>query len=397
MIGDDTADPRARFLASLSHEVRTPLSGILGMTDLLLETKLDEEQMEYVQAARLCAENLLELLNATLEYSALSAENIQLDDSEFALRELLESIASEFDVKARSKGLRLIHDFSPDLPQMASGDGLRLRQILVHLMANAVKFTHRGVVEIGASVRPVSEREFVLQLRVADTGIGIPADQLHSVFESFRQLDTGLSRQYSGLGLGLSLAQKIATLMNGHLSPSSKFGEGSTFRVEIPLRVANEVPPHQPDNERLHSRILVVEDNTIARTIATEVLRRRGYDVDCAASGEEAIASANTVLYDLILMDLQMPGMDGFETAEAIRTLKPYSHVPILAFTANSSDEDRDASMRRGLNGFLTKPVRAQELTAAIERHLGRRRNPIPISSPLAHLERTRQPGSPNL
>src|SRR5258706_5723259 len=150
MIGEDTADPRARFLASLSHEVRTPLSGILGMSDLLLETKLDDEQKEYVQAARLCAENLLELLNATLEYSALSAQSIHLDESEFALRELLENIASEFEDKARSKGLRLIRDFSPELPQMAIGDGLRLRQILAHLMANAVKFTHHGVVEIGA-------------------------------------------------------------------------------------------------------------------------------------------------------------------------------------------------------------------------------------------------------
>ena len=386
MVGEDTTDPRARFLASLSHEVRTPLSGILGMTDLLLETKLDEEQKEYVQAARICAENLLELLNATLEYSALSAENIQLDDSEFALCELLETIASEFEVKARSKGLRLIRDFSPDVPQMAVGDGLRLRQVLAHLLANAVKFTHRGVVEIGASVRPVSEREFVLQLRVVDTGIGIPADQLHSVFESFRQLDTGLSRQYSGLGLGLSLAQKIATLMHGHLSPSSKVGEGSTFRVEIPLRVANEVRLRQPDNERLRRRLLVVEDNSIARTITTQVLRGRGYDVDCAATGEEAIASAHTVLYDLILMDLQMPGMDGFETAEAIRTLKPYSNVPIIAFTANSSDEYREASKQRGLDGFLTKPIRAQELASVIERHLDRRRKLIPISSPVAQV-----------
>ena len=356
------------------------------MTDLLLETKLDEEQKEYVQAARICAENLLELLNATLEYSALSAENIQLDDSEFALRELLETIASEFEGKARSKGLRLIRDINPDVPQMAVGDGLRLRQILAHLMANAVKFTHRGVVEIGASIRSVSEREFVLQLRVADTGIGIPADQLHSVFESFRQLDTGLSRQYSGLGLGLSLAQKIATLMHGHLSPSSKVGEGSTFRVEIPLRVANEVRLRQPDNEKLRRRLLVVEDNSIARTITTQVLRSRGYDVDCAATGEEAIASAHTVLYDLILMDLQMPGMDGFEAAEAIRTLKPYSNVPILAFTANSSDEYRDACKQRGLDGFLTKPIRAQELAAVIERHLDRRRKLIPISSPVAQV-----------
>ena len=174
--------------------------------------------------------------------------------------------------------------------------------------------------------------------------------------------------------------------MNGHLSPSSEVGEGSTFRVEIPLRVANEVRLRHPDNERRRRRILVVEDNSIARTVATQVLRGRGYDVDCAATGEEAIASAHTVLYDLILMDLQMPGMDGFETADAIRTLKPYRNVPILAFTANSSDEDRDACKRHGMDGFLTKPLRPQELTAAIERHLDRRRKLIPISSPVAQV-----------
>ncbi len=380
MIGDDTGDPQARFLASLNHEVRTPLSGILGMTDLLLETTLDEEQKEYVQAARLCAENLLDLLNAALEYSALSEDSIVLDDSEFALRETLENVAVEFDAKARSKGLRLIRDFSPDLPEMAAGDGLRLRQILSHLMANAVKFTNSGCVELGAAVRAISQSEFMLELRVSDTGIGIPPDHVDSVFESFRQLDTGLSRRYSGLGLGLSLARKMTTLMNGHISVASTVGEGSNFRLEIPFRVASDGRLRQPETEKLQRRILVVEDNSIAQTIAAQVLRSRGYDVDCAATGEAAIASANTVLYDLILMDLQMPDMDGFETAAAIRTLKPYSAVPILAFTANSSDEYRDASSRRGLDGFLTKPIRPQELAAAIEHHLDRGRKLIPVS-----------------
>jgi len=379
MIGDETGDPRARFLASLNHEVRTPLSGILGMTDLLLETTLDEEQKEYVEAARLCAENLLELLNATLEYSALSEGSFVLDDSEFALRELLETTASEFEAKAHAKGLRLVRDISPDMPVMAAGDGLRLRQIIAHLMANAIKFTHRGGVEIGASVRPVSDREFVLQLRVADTGIGIPSDQLHSVFESFRQLDTGLSRQYSGLGLGLSLAQKITSLMHGELTANSSVGEGSTFRVEIPLRTTNEIRLRH-GGEKLRRRILVVEDNTVARTITTQVLRGRGYDVDCATNGEEAIASANTVLYDLVLMDLQMPGMNGFQAAAAIRTLKAYKRVPILAFTANSPDEYRNVSGKQGLDGFLAKPIRPQELADAIEEHLERGRKLIPIS-----------------
>jgi two-component system, sensor histidine kinase and response regulator len=239
MIGDEMTDPQGRFLATVSHEVRTPLSGILGMIDLLLETKLDLEQKEYAQMARLCAENLLELMNATLEYSALDKGAV-LDESEFGLRELLESIAAEFECKARSKGLRLIRCFAPDLPEMAIGDGVRLRQILSHLMANGIKFTELGHVALHAFVKPACDHSFLLRLGVADTGIGIPADALHAVFESFRQLDTGLARRYNGLGLGLSLAKKITSLMNGEISVSTKVGEGSRFNVDIPLRISRE-------------------------------------------------------------------------------------------------------------------------------------------------------------
>lgn len=385
-MNDEMTDPRGRFLASLNHEVRTPLSGILGMTDLLLETRLDEEQIDYVRSTRICAENLLELLNATLEYSALSSDRIVLDDSEFAVLELLENIASEFEFKAQSKGLRLIRAFSPDLPEMAHGDALRLRQILGHLMANAVKFTHRGYVEIGASPEgltkgPQTNGEFTLHLTVSDTGIGIPPDHLHSVFESFRQLETGLSRRYSGLGLGLSLAQKITSLMNGTLAVVSKVGEGSRFRVDIPLRVSADYGVCRADEPAAAPRILVVEDNPVAQTITTQVLRRRGFDVDCAGSGKDALASVSTVVYDLILMDLQLPDMDGFQTTAGIRALGPYATIPILALTANASHDCRDACARNGLNGFLTKPIRPQELIAAIERHLNRQRMPVAIAS----------------
>jgi len=239
MIGDEITDPQGRFLATLSHEVRTPLSGILGMVDLLLETKLDGEQKEYAETARLCAENLLELLNATLEYSAL-AEGAVLDESEFGLRELLESLATEFECKAQLKGLRLIRCFAPDLPGMAIGDGVRLRQILSHLMGNGIKFTERGHVALHAFITPACDHSFMLRLGVADTGIGIPADALHAVFESFRQVDTGLARRYNGLGLGLSLAKKITSLMKGELTVSTKLGEGSRFNADIPLRVSRE-------------------------------------------------------------------------------------------------------------------------------------------------------------
>ena len=381
MVGEELSDPRGRFLASLNHEVRTPLSGILGMTDLLLETKLDEEQKEYVVSARVCAENLLELLNATLEYSALSTDRVILDTSEFALRELLNHIAEEFEFKARAKGLRLIRSMSPEVPEMALGDALRLRQILNHLLGNALKFTHRGYIEISASADPLTDSNFALHLGVTDTGIGIHNDHLHSVFESFNQLDSGLSRRYSGLGLGLSLAQKITSLMNGTLAVVSQVGEGSTFMVDIPFRTAADYSVLRPADRAAIPRILVVEDNPVAQAITTQVLRKRGFEVECASSGQDALAAAGAVVFDLILMDLQLPDLDGFETAAAIRKMAPYDAVPIIALTANASHDYRDESGRRGLNGFLTKPIRPAELASTIERHLSRKRMPVTIAS----------------
>lgn len=228
-------DPRLEFLASLNHEVRTPLSGILGMADLLLETKLDGEQTEYVNAARMCAENLLELLNATLEYSALSADQGTLDESEFAVRELLEGIAAEWQYKAQSRGLHFVHSFDERLPSMAVGDPRRLRQILSHLLGNALKFTQHGYVELAASVEAKAGDELMLTLRITDTGIGIASADLMAVFESFRQVENGLARRYNGLGLGLSLVRKLAELMRGEVLVESQLGQGSTFTVRVPL------------------------------------------------------------------------------------------------------------------------------------------------------------------
>ncbi len=374
MISPET-DPRAGFLASLNHEVRTPLSGILGMTDLLLETNLDAEQNEYVRATRMCAENLLEMLNAALEYSALSNDRVELEESEFALRELLESVAGEMEVKARAKGLRLIRTFDQALPLAAVGDALRLRQILSHLIANAIKFTEHGFVEITAFVDVTSGRDLTLTIRVTDTGIGIAPDHLEAVFESFRQVETGLARRYGGLGLGLSLVQRVASLMGGEVSVSSQLGQGSTFSVRIPFRIAREVKSRGEQIAR-GQRVLVVDDNSIAQTITRHVLRKSGYDVECAESGPDAITAAARSQFDIVLMDLQMPGMDGFETAAAIRAMEPYAMVPIIALTANSEDDYRGNCLHEGLNGFLTKPFRPNELVEIVESHIGRRRGP---------------------
>ena len=370
---DELSELKGQFLASLNHEIRTPLSGILGMSDLLLETPLTEEQKEYVDATRLCAENLLEILNATLEYSALSANHIHLEEEEYPLRETLEGVVAQFAFKAKSKGLLLSHTFDGNFPEAVVGDALRLRQLVWHLVANAVKFTNKGEVEVRASICPIERGRGELEIRVRDTGIGIPASHVSAIFESFRQLETGLSRNYPGLGLGLAVAQKLAALLGGEISVQSEPGKGSTFLVKLPIRLPVDAHVRPVDFQRIRGHLLVVDDDSVAQTIASHVLRRHSYDVECVCNGPAAIDKASRATFDLILLDLQMPGMDGFQTARYIRAIPAYADTPIIAVTANCSSDYRDRCIKTGMQGFLAKPVQSKELVQTVERHLAGR------------------------
>lgn len=358
------------FLASLNHEIRTPLSGIMGMADLLLETKLDDEQKEYVTAARLCAESLFEILNATLEYSSLEAGQFCLDESEFSLKEMLDSALNQHALRAQAKGLRLFATLEAGLPETMLGDAPRLRELLGHLIANAIKFTHSGSVELRVTLdRRAEGNRLVLEVR--DTGIGIPADSLDAIFESFRQVDGGLSRTYPGLGLGLALVRKLAALMHGEVDVESVPGKGSMFRVRLPIR-----QPAEPSQETaapsngFRPLILAVEDNPVGLTVLRHSLERRHVEVDCAMSGQAALNAAGKRRYDLVLMDLQMPDMDGLQTTELMRKLPGYGSVPILALTANSSDEIRARCRRAGMQAFLSKPVETGELWSLVSKFL---------------------------
>jgi CheY-like chemotaxis protein len=368
-VNDSIEDIKSQFLASLNHEIRTPLSGIIGMTDLLFETGLDGEQREYVSATRLCAESLLEILNATLEYSALSAGTQTLDLYEFSLSETLEMVVAEYMTRARAKGLRLYLTYDEKLPETMIGDARRLRQMVIPLLANAVKFTSEGHIEVLAEPGKPGE----LKIEIRDTGIGIPPEKLKVIFHSFRQADTGLSRSHSGIGLGLALSQKIATLFGGGVAAASDIGVGSTFTVRIPLRAVTPEPSgageSAPPQER-GRRVLVVEDNHVAQTVVTHILRKHGIDVFCVGSGADALEAAATARFDLILMDLQMPGMDGLETTSLIRKLPDYEQVPILAVTANYSDAYREMARESGMQAFLSKPVQQAELLATVGRFL---------------------------
>ena len=355
------------FLASLNHEIRTPLSGIMGMLDLLLETSIDEDQRDYLNAARLCAESLSELLNSSLEYAALEAGQISLEETEFSVKEMLEAALALQRPKADVKQLKLKLTLDGTLPETLIGDASRLRELLVHLVNNAIKFTHTGSVEVRVSMKTAPD---VLVVEVRDTGIGIPSDKLSGLFESFQPGESGFARAYPGLGLGLALAHKLTKVMGGRILVESQPGVGSTFTIEVPTRRPVAVEPvraaeHGP-------AVLAVEDDPIGITVLRHVLKRRLKDVDCVASGREALEAASRRHYDLILMDLQMPDINGFEAAAKIRLLKGYQDVPILALTASCSDQVKEQCRAIGMKAFLSKPIDANELWSAVSRYLGR-------------------------
>ncbi len=376
-IQDELEQLKGTFLASLNHEIRTPLAGIMGMADLLLETTLDEEQREYVNAARLCAENLFEMLNSTLEYAALEGGQFTLDVSEFSLREMLDSALAQQHSKAEAKDLPLTLTLDPALPETMIGDAPRLRELLGHLIANAIKFTPSGSVEVGVRLgdRPpgASPSKGLLVMDVRDTGIGIAPEQLETIFESFQQGQRGLSRAYPGLGLGLALARKLANVMGGEIGVESVPGRGSRFTTRIPFdRPVGDKLERSAATGGLQAGplILAVDDNQVGLTILRHALLRNGLHVECVTSAREALEAALRRRYDLVLMDLQMPEMDGLTAALEMRKVPGYETVPIVALTATTSDELREQCRVHGMQGFLSKPVEAGELLAAVSRHL---------------------------
>jgi CheY-like chemotaxis protein len=339
----------------------------------MLETGLDEDQRDYLNAARLCAESLAELLNSSLEYAALEAGQISLEESEFSVKEMLEAALGPQRSKADLKQLRLRLTLDAGLPETLVGDASRLRELLGHLVNNAIKFTHTGSVDVRVSMRTtVSQRPDLLVAEVRDTGIGIPTDKLNGLFESFQPGESGLARAYPGLGLGLALAQKLAKIMGGRILVESEPGVGSTFTLEVPLRRPAAAESQNSRLTDLGPAVLAVEDDPIGITVLRHVLHRRLKNVDCVASGREALEAVARKHYDLILMDLQMPDINGLEAAAQIRRMSGYRDVPILALTASCSDQVREQCRAIGMQAFLSKPIDANELWSAVSRYLGR-------------------------
>ena len=377
---------KSEFLANMSHEIRTPLNGIAGMAELLESTSLDGDQREMVGVVRRSSESLTRIVNDILDFSRLEAGTAPPDVVEFDLRHAVDHVQRLVAPQALAKGLRVEVSVAPELPHRVSGDELHLRQVLLNLMSNAIKFTERGEVRLEASAAGDPATSATVMFRVIDTGIGIDPPTVARIFTPFTQGDSAASRSYGGTGLGLAIAGRLVSLMGGTIGVDSLPGRGSTFWFLVPLAAgagvseaspeARDTPPEMPallpETPVGNGRILVVDDNPVNQIVALRAVRSLGYVGEVAGGAGQALEALRTQPFDLILMDCQMPGMDGYEAAAEIRRREAVSpsgrRVPIVAMTANAVDGDREKCIDAGMDDYLAKPVRMADLGRALER-----------------------------